>query len=155
MRFVGLALQDAVPGAKTIWLYREQLVRAGAFDRLFVRFDAVPREAGYLAMGGQIVEATVVEARRPRLNKGEKDTLRGGGIPAEWSPARRTQIDTEGRWTIKRGRKREAPGGGSAPPTPGSCMDGPGMQRLFSRSGSGDRLRSCVRPVCAAGGRRP
>jgi hypothetical protein len=30
MRFVGLALHDAVPDAKTIWLFREQLARAGA-----------------------------------------------------------------------------------------------------------------------------
>ncbi|MBM3491428.1 MAG: transposase, partial [Alphaproteobacteria bacterium] len=69
MRFVGLALHDAVPDAKTIWLYREQLVRTGAFDRLFARFDAALREKGYLAMGGQIVDATVVEARRPRLTR--------------------------------------------------------------------------------------
>src|SRR5512134_3840388 len=66
MRFCGLALHDPVPDAKTIWLYREQLTRAGAIDRLFERFDAVLRERGYLAMGGQIVDATVVEARRPR-----------------------------------------------------------------------------------------
>jgi hypothetical protein len=37
MRFVGLALQDAVPDAKTIWLYREQLTRAGALAKLFAR----------------------------------------------------------------------------------------------------------------------
>ena len=37
MRFVGLALHDAVPDAKTIWLFRQQLVRAGAFERLFAR----------------------------------------------------------------------------------------------------------------------
>ena len=30
MRFAGLALEDRVPDAKTIWLYREQLTRAGA-----------------------------------------------------------------------------------------------------------------------------
>jgi IS5 family transposase len=29
MRFIGLALHDPVPDAKTIWLYREQLARAG------------------------------------------------------------------------------------------------------------------------------
>jgi IS5 family transposase len=111
MRFVGLALHDAVPDAKTIWLYREQLVRAGAFDPLFARFDAALRDQGYLAMGGQIVDATVIEARRPRLSREEKDTIKGGGVPAAWTPARRAQIDTEGRWTIKRGRKREAPEG--------------------------------------------
>ena len=29
MRFVGLALHDPVPDAKTIWLFREQLARTG------------------------------------------------------------------------------------------------------------------------------
>ncbi len=60
-------------------------------------------------MGGQIVDATVIEARRPRLTKVEKDTIKDGGIPAEWKPARRAQIDRDGRWTLKRGRKRETP----------------------------------------------
>jgi IS5 family transposase len=57
MRFAGLALEDRVPDAKTIWLLREQLTRAGVVERLFVRFDAVLRDAGDLAMGGQIVDA--------------------------------------------------------------------------------------------------
>jgi IS5 family transposase len=111
MRFLGLEMHDPVPDAKTIWLFREQLARVGAFDRLFARFDAALREKGYLAMGGQIVDATVIEARRPRLTQDEKDTLKGGGVPGKWSPARRAQIDTEGRWTIKRGKKRETPPG--------------------------------------------
>jgi IS5 family transposase len=111
MRFVGLELHDAVPDAKTIWLFREHLVRSGAFDRLFARFDEALKAKGYLAMGGQIVDATVVEARRPRLSRSEKQTLKGGGVPPDWSPARRAQIDTEGRWTLKRGKKRETPEG--------------------------------------------
>jgi IS5 family transposase len=105
MRFVGLELHDAVPDAKTIWLYREQLKRAGAIDTLFRRFDAVLIHKGYLAMGGQIVDATVVEARRPRLTKDEKVTVRGGGTPSGWSTARTRQIDRDGRWTIRRGKK--------------------------------------------------
>ena len=105
MRFVGLALHEAVPDAKTIWLYREQLTRAGALKRAFDRFDTMLRERGYLAMGGQIVDATVIEARRPRLNTEEKATIRGGGTPPGWSKARTRQIDRDGRWTIKRGRK--------------------------------------------------
>ena len=109
MRFVGLALHDAVPDAKTIWLYREQLARAGAVERLFARFDELLRAKGWLAMGGQIVDATVIEARRPRLTQAEKDALKGGGTPADWKPARRAQIDRDGRWTLKRGKKREVP----------------------------------------------
>jgi transposase, IS5 family len=106
MRFCGLAFEDRVPDAKTIWLFREQLTRAGAILRLFARFDEVLRAAGYLAMGGQIVDATVVQARRPRLGKDEKATIKAGGVPEGWSQARRAQIDTDGRWTLKRGRKR-------------------------------------------------
>src|SRR5919106_422820 len=102
MRFIGLALEDRVPDAKTIWLIREQLTKAGAMERLFARFDAVLRDSGYLAMGGQIVDATVIQARRPRLTGGEKATIKGGGIPETWSPAKRAQMDTEG-WTLKRG----------------------------------------------------
>ena len=47
MRFAGLALHDPVPDAKTIWLFREQLTRAGALARLFARFDAALHERGY------------------------------------------------------------------------------------------------------------
>jgi IS5 family transposase len=106
MRFCGLALEDRVPDAKTIWLLREQLTKAGAILRLFERFDGVLRDAGYLAMGGQIVDATVVQARRPRLTKDEKAVVKSGSVPEGWSKARRAQIDRDGRWTIKRGRKR-------------------------------------------------
>jgi transposase, IS5 family len=111
MRFVGLAMHDPVPDAKTIWLYREQLARVGAVEKLFARFDALLRAKGWLAMGGQIIDATVIEARRPRLTQAEKDTIKGGGPPSQWTPARRAQIDRDGRWTIKRGRKREAASG--------------------------------------------
>jgi transposase, IS5 family len=114
MRFAGLALYDPVPDAKTIWLYREQLVRAGALERLFARFDAALAERGYLATGGQIVDATIVEARRPRLTQAEKDVVKGGGVPEGWKPARTRQIDRDGRWTLKRGRKKPTPPGGSA-----------------------------------------
>ena len=106
MRFCGLALHDPVPDAKTIWLYREQLTRASAIEGLFGRFDAALRERGYLAMGGQIVDATLIEARRPRLNRAEKETIKKGDIPEDWKPARIRQIDRDGRWTLKRGRKR-------------------------------------------------
>lgn len=105
MRFAGLALHDAVPEAKTIWLFRQQLTRAGPLARLFERFDRLLHDRGYLAMGGQIIDATVVEARRPRLTKHEKAILGDGGTPSEWSKARSGQVDRDGRWTLKRGNK--------------------------------------------------
>ena len=59
-------------------------------------------------MGGQIVDATTVQARRPRLGKDEKATVKGGGVPEGWSQAKRAQMDTEARRTLKRGRRRPA-----------------------------------------------
>jgi hypothetical protein len=53
MRFVGLALHDAVPDAKTIRRYREQLTRASAAERLFALFGALLRTKGWLAMAGR------------------------------------------------------------------------------------------------------
>jgi transposase, IS5 family len=142
MRFVGLSLADPVPDAKTIWLFREQLVRAVAFDGLFERFDAMLRERGFLAMGGQIVDATIVEARRPRLSEAEKAIVKGGGTPEGWKPARTRQVDRDGRWTLKRGRKRPTPPDAArrrprarrsgSPPARSSCR--PSATRTISRS---------------------
>src|SRR3981081_1965134 len=50
MRFLGLGIEDAVPDAKTLWLYREALAKAGAVEELFDLFDA------HLAMDGQIID---------------------------------------------------------------------------------------------------
>src|SRR5262245_6708302 len=49
MRFLGLGLGDKTPDAKTIWLFSEHLVRAGAVENLFARFDRHLEKAGYLA----------------------------------------------------------------------------------------------------------
>ncbi len=41
--------------------------------------------------------------------KDEKAVLHEGVTPAGWSTARARQIDRDGRWTIKRGRKARPP----------------------------------------------
>jgi IS5 family transposase len=106
MRFAGLALHQAVPDAKTIWLYREQLKQAGAIEDLFRRFDAVLAAKGLLAMGGQIIDATIIAAPRQKLTIEEKATIRDGGTPADWSRAKWAQKDRDARWTLKRGRAK-------------------------------------------------
>jgi IS5 family transposase len=106
MRFAGLALHQAVPDAKTIWLYREQLKQTGAIDGLFRRFDEALAAKGLLAMGGQIIDATIIVAPRQKLTIEEKATIREGGTPADWSRAKRAQKDRDARWTLKRGRTK-------------------------------------------------
>ena len=118
MRFVGLALHDPVPDAKTIWLYREQLARAGAAERLFARFDALLRAKGWLAMGGQIVDATVIQARRPRLTQAEKgdDQRRRHPSRMDAGPARpdrpRRALDDQARPKARGQAKPRQPAAG-------------------------------------------
>src|SRR6201981_3334987 len=103
MRFLGLALADRVPDARTIWLFREKLPQAGASEALFERFDAALRASGYIAMSGQIVDATLVAVPRQRNTDAEKKAIKEGLIPQNWKdkPAKLRQKDRDARWTVK------------------------------------------------------
>lgn len=113
MRFLGLNLADRVPDARTIWLFREKLGKAGAIKPLFDRFDAALRGAGYIAMGGQIVDATLVAAPKQRNTEDEKKTIKEGRIPATWKakPAKLRQKDRDARWTVKFSKAKARPDG--------------------------------------------
>jgi IS5 family transposase len=117
MRFLGLGLADAVPDANTIWTFREALKKANAADVLFEQFEAALREAGFLAMTGQIVDATIVAAPKQRNTNGEKQAIKEGRIPEGWKdkPAKLAQKDRDARWTVKytKAKVRED---GSLPP---------------------------------------
>jgi len=108
MRFLGLGLGDKVPDAKTIWLFREHLTQAGAVENLFARFDKHLSKSGYLAMGGQIVDATIVAAPKQRNSDGEKVAIKAGKVPEEWKdkPAKLRQKDRDARWTVKFSRAK-------------------------------------------------
>jgi hypothetical protein len=49
---------------------------AGAIDALFTRLERAITAAGYLAMSGQIVDATLVAAPRQRTTEAEKATIK-------------------------------------------------------------------------------
>ena len=106
MRFLDLGLEDAVPDATTIWLFREALVEAGLIDKLFDRFSQHLRVKGYIARGGQIVDATIVSAPKQRNSKDENEAIKAGKTPGEWEkkPAKNAQKDKDARWTKKHGQ---------------------------------------------------
>lgn len=117
MRFLGLGLSDRVPDARTIWLFREKLTKADAIKPLFDRFDATLRAAGYIAMGGQIVDASLIAAPKQRNTEEEKKDLKEGRIPEHWKarPARLRQKDRDARWTVKFSKAKERPDGSKPP----------------------------------------
>ncbi|MCB1518528.1 MAG: IS5 family transposase [Hyphomicrobiaceae bacterium] len=121
MRFLGLSLSQKVPDAKTIWLFRESLVRAGAIDNLFARFDKHLSKSGYLAplggaslacramKGGQIVDATIIQAPRQHNSQDEKAAIKADEIPEGWKdkPAKLAQKDRDARWTVKYSKAKQ------------------------------------------------
>jgi IS5 family transposase len=38
-RFLRLGIEDGIPDATTLWLFREKLAKAGVVEKLFERFD--------------------------------------------------------------------------------------------------------------------
>ena len=78
VRFLGLGLEDRVPDATTVWLYRDQLAQAGAMEALFDDFDAYLKHNGYLAMGGQIIDASIVAVPKQRNSKQDNSTIKAG-----------------------------------------------------------------------------
>lgn len=117
MRFLGLNLSDRVPDARTIWLFREKLTRAEAIKGLFARFDAAPRASVYIAMSGQIVDATLVAAPRQRNTEEEKAAMKEGRAPEAWTarPAKLRHKDCDARWTVKFTKAKERPDGSKPP----------------------------------------
>ena len=106
MRFLGLGLEDAVPDATTVWLFREALAKAGLVEKLFALFGQHLQAKGYIARGGQIVDATIVSAPRQRNSREENAAIKAGETPEGWEekPAKNAQKDKDARWTKKHGR---------------------------------------------------
>ena len=75
-RFVGLGFEDGVPDGTTLWLFREKLAKAGLIEKLFERFGQHLEAKGYIARGGQMVDATIVPVPRQRNSSEENERSR-------------------------------------------------------------------------------
>jgi len=100
---LGLGLEDTVPDATTVWLFREALAKAGLVKPLFKRFNQHLDAKGYIARGGQIVDATIVNAPKQHNTREENEAIKAGKTPEGWEedPAKNAQKDKDARWTKK------------------------------------------------------
>ena len=105
MRFLGLDLDQRIPDAKTIWLFRETLAQAHVVETLFAQFETYLAEHGFQPRGGQLIDATLVPVPKQRNTHKENAIIKAGECPAEWEsqPVKRRQKDTDARWTVKHG----------------------------------------------------
>lgn len=105
-RFLRLGIEDSIPDATTLWLFREKLAQAGLIEKLFDRFDQHLAAQGYMARGGQMIDATIVPVPKQRNSRDENEAVKAGQTPAEWKkqPAKLRQKDRDARWTKKHGQ---------------------------------------------------
>lgn len=107
MRFLELDWAHPVPDAKTIWVYRERL--KDHIQDLFKQFDTLLKERGYLAMSGQIVDASIIKAPRQRLTEEEKAQIKIGKQAKDiWlNAAKARQKDVDARWRVKQSKPKK------------------------------------------------
>ena len=104
LRFPRFYLGAPPPNANTIRLFREWLTDAKAITVLFEAFYNRLRSNGYLAMGGQIVDATLAAAPKQRNTQEEYYAIKAGKTAGEDWPAKlakTAQKDVDARWSVK------------------------------------------------------
>lgn len=102
-RFLGLKSSDKVPDSKTVWNFRETLVKEEVIDILFYRFHQALDDQCIFAKKGQIVDASIVEVPRQRNSREENALIKQGKTPEDWQskPNKLRQKDVDARWLTK------------------------------------------------------
>ena len=105
-RFLRLGIEDRIPDGTTLWLFREALGKAGLIEKLFERFGQHLEAKGYVARGGQMIDATIVPVPKQRNSRDENEDVKAGKTPKAWkqNPAKNRQKDKDARWTKKHGK---------------------------------------------------
>jgi len=103
-RFLDLEDTSQTPDAKTVAHYNNLLAQADVGQAFFEAVLRQVEQAGYIARGGQLVDASIVPAPTARIKSEERRQLENGETPAHWSEAKKRQHDPDARWTKKNGR---------------------------------------------------
>jgi len=103
MRFLGLTISDKVPDSKTIWFYEDILSNNESGKSLFDIFNNELEKEGYITKEGAIIDATFIEAPRRKNTKEQREEIKNGEVPEEWTetPQQLMQRDLDATWTVK------------------------------------------------------
>ena len=105
MRFLGLGINDPVPDAKTIWLFRDKLTQGGMIEKLFTELDKQLDKDGIIVHAGKLVDATIVEVPVQRNSRDENKEIKEGKVPEQWkdNENKLRQKDTDAQWVSHNG----------------------------------------------------
>jgi len=102
-RFCGLAQATNIPDRTTVWTFENRIGEAGA-RAIFDGVTAQLLKRGFIARGGQIIDATLVPAPKQHFTKEDQEQTRQNATPADWKAAKRRQKDLDATWTKKHGK---------------------------------------------------
>lgn len=105
MRFLGLGINNPVPDAKTIWLFRDKLTAGGMIERLFNTLDTQLDKDGIIVHAGKLVDASIVEVPIQRNSRDENKQIKEGNIPEGWQEDENKlrQKDMDAQWVTHNG----------------------------------------------------
>ena len=104
-RFCRLEGALNIPDARTLWNFRQRLAQGGLGGRaIFESLSQQLQQHGFIPRGGQIVDASIVQAPIAQANAREREALNKGEAPEGWSKKRLAHTDRDARWTIKHGK---------------------------------------------------
>lgn len=105
MRFLGLGINNPVPDAKTIWLFRDKLTAGGMIERLFTTLDTQLDKDGIIVHAGKLVDASIVEVPIQRNSRDENKQIKEGNIPEGWQEDENKlrQKDMDAQWVTHNG----------------------------------------------------
>jgi len=92
--FCRLAGELHIPDARTLWRFKQQLAQGGLGG------PSVSQQLqahGYIPRGGQIVDASIVQAPIASTRSEEREALNEGQPPEGWSPKRLRHTDRDAR----------------------------------------------------------
>jgi IS5 family transposase len=104
-RFCRLEGALNIPDARTLWSLRQRLAAGGLGGRaIFESLSGQLQRHGFIPRGGQIVDASIVQAPITRADAKEREALNKGQAPEGWSKKRLAHTDRDARWTQKHGK---------------------------------------------------
>ena len=96
-RVCGLSQAINIPERTRIWHVENRMGQAGA-QALFEGETAQRFKQGFIARGGQIMDATLVPAPKQHHRRSDKERLDQKAMPADWKSAKPRQKDTDTSW---------------------------------------------------------
>jgi len=102
-RFCGLEDAMNIPDRTTIWTFEQRIGETGA-KALFDGVSTQLLKKGFIARGGQIIDASLIPTPKQRNSRKENKLLKQEAVPSDWKPAKRRQKDSDASWAQKHGK---------------------------------------------------